>query len=104
MVPLEKIKILADEIVRQFQPEKIILFGSHARGEAGKDSDVDLLVLTSYEGHSLDKAAEILGKTHPLEYSVDLIVRSPQEFERRCQTQDWLMRTIQDEGLVLYAT
>jgi uncharacterized protein len=37
----EMVRLIAD----RFSPEKIILFGSHARGEAGRDSDIDLLVL-----------------------------------------------------------
>ncbi|MGQ9919054.1 MAG: nucleotidyltransferase domain-containing protein, partial [Bryobacteraceae bacterium] len=39
-----EIQRIVRRIVRQFHPERVILFGSHARGEAGPDSDVDLLV------------------------------------------------------------
>ncbi len=41
----EEIKKMVELIVERFHPEKIILFGSHARGEAGSDSDIDLLVV-----------------------------------------------------------
>ena len=42
-------------IVRKFQPEQVILFGSQARGDAGPDSDVDLLVVMDFEGAARDK-------------------------------------------------
>jgi predicted nucleotidyltransferase len=46
-------------IVEQFQPEKIILFGSHACGSADPDSDVDLLVIMPFTGSKLDKARQL---------------------------------------------
>ncbi len=39
------IPVMVERIVREFQPSRIILFGSYARGEAAADSDVDLLVV-----------------------------------------------------------
>ena len=45
--PQEAIPEMVRRIVERFHPEKIILFGSHARGDAGPDSDVDLMVVFS---------------------------------------------------------
>jgi predicted nucleotidyltransferase len=56
----KKIMEMADRIVVRFNPEKIILFGSHARDEGGQDSDVDLLI---------DDAGEGLKKKDQAEYS-----------------------------------
>ena len=50
---------MVKRIVRSFRPEKIILFGSHARGDAGPDSDVDLLVVMPVEGSVAEKRLEI---------------------------------------------
>jgi predicted nucleotidyltransferase len=50
---------MVKRIVRKFHPEKIILFGSHARGDAGPDSDVDLLVVLPVEGSKREKRIEI---------------------------------------------
>ena len=50
---------MVNRIVNEFQPERVILFGSHARGEGGPDSDVDLLVVMPVEGSRRDKAIEI---------------------------------------------
>jgi uncharacterized protein len=49
---ITEIQELADNIARQFTPERIILFGSYARGDAGPDSDVDLLVVMPHEEHA----------------------------------------------------
>jgi predicted nucleotidyltransferase len=84
-------------------PEKIILFGSHARGQSGPDSDVDLLVLMPYVGHPARKAAEIVNRTHPGTFSLDVIVRTLGEFLERQKMRDWFMRDIAREGKVLYA-
>ena len=46
-------------IVVRFQPDRIVLSGSHARGEAGPDSDVDLLVIMPVEGSKRRKATDI---------------------------------------------
>jgi predicted nucleotidyltransferase len=64
-------------IVRRFQPEQIILFGSHALGNAGPDSDVDLLVVMAVEGSVRDKRLEIRQALHDIPLTVDLIVTRP---------------------------
>jgi predicted nucleotidyltransferase len=46
---------MVERIVKRFSPEQVILFGSQARGDAGPDSDVDLLVVMEYEGTARDK-------------------------------------------------
>ena len=50
---------MVKRIVKKFDPEQIILFGSHARGEAGPDSDVDLLVVMPVEGCRREKSLDI---------------------------------------------
>jgi predicted nucleotidyltransferase len=51
----KEIKKMMNRIVRQFQPERVILLGSQARGEGGPDSDVDLLIVMPVEGSRRDK-------------------------------------------------
>ncbi|MEG3882508.1 nucleotidyltransferase domain-containing protein [Microcoleus sp. herbarium7] len=53
---------LSQAIVNEFQPEKIILFGSYAYGNPQNDSDVDLLVILPYKGSNFRKTWEILNK------------------------------------------
>ena len=65
MVDMKAIQDLADRIARQFDPEKIILFGSHATGASGPDSDVDLLVVASHGGKGWEMAAAIRTRLRP---------------------------------------
>jgi predicted nucleotidyltransferase len=91
------------KIVRKFHPERIILFGSHARGEAGCDSDVDLLVVMQVSGSKREKALEIRGALRGVTMSKDIIVTTPEEFAWRKEIPGTIERPAMLEGKVLYA-
>ena len=98
----ERIEEMVRRIVSQFNPEKVILFGSHARGEAGLDSDVDLLVVMAVEGSKRRKATEIDVALFGINVPVDLIVVRPEELERyRHQIGSIFYPALRD-GKVLY--
>jgi len=101
MVEKKKIRELADRIAREFKPDKIILFGSHAWGRPGPDSDVDLLVIMKHEGAGLMVAAQIMEQTLP-RIPVDIVVRSPEEVKRRLKFNDFFLQEIISQGRVLY--
>jgi len=103
MASQSEIQALADKIAREFHPEKIILFGSHARGDARPDSDVDLLVIIDSDEHPSRTAAKITYRVHPRRYPLDLIVRSPETVRARLQMNDWFMRDVMREGRIVYA-
>jgi uncharacterized protein len=103
MASLNDIQQLVNDIAREFHPEKIILFGSHARGDAGPDSDVDLMVIIDSNEHPSRTAAEITHRVHPGRYALDLIVRSPQMVCARLQMNDWFLHDVMREGRILYA-
>ena len=50
---------IADTIIRQYQPKKVILFGSHAYGEATADSDIDLLIVKDTDKRPIDRLSLI---------------------------------------------
>src|SRR6185295_17603357 len=79
----KEIRQMVRRIVRQFRPERIILFGSHARGDAGPDSDVDLLVVMPVEGSRREKAVEIGVALHDIRLPKDIIVTTPEAYESR---------------------
>jgi predicted nucleotidyltransferase len=88
MIPRSSIQAFAAAIAREFQPQRIILFGSHARGEAGPDSDVDLLVVIPQNGKTrYEQAFEIRQKVRA-GFPLDLLVRTPQEVEERMGMND----------------
>ncbi len=67
-------------IAEGFQPDKIIVFGSRARGTAGSDSDVDFLVVMPVKGSRRQQAIEIEMKLGGLGLPKDVIVVTPEEF------------------------
>ncbi len=96
-----EIRKFSDQIARRFSPEKIILFGSQANGNAHKDSDVDVLVVMDYVGPASHKAAEILSSINP-DFSCDLLVRKASELQERIKLNDYFFRDLVKKGQVLY--
>lgn len=91
-------------IAREFQPEKIVLFGSWAYGKPAADSDIDLLVVMPFEGSPFRQAGIIL---HRVIQSVgvlplDLLVRTPEQLHERLAIGDVFVREILERGKVLY--
>jgi predicted nucleotidyltransferase len=101
MATAEDIRSLSLRITRDFRPLRIVLFGSHARGNPGADSDVDLLVVLPFEGRAVDKAVEIRLKSRPT-FPLDLIVRTPEAVRERVALGDTFLRDILGTGTVLY--
>ena len=95
------IRKYAEQIARQFRPEKIILFGSYAYGKPTEDSDVDLLVIMSFKGRNPEKATEIWMATKP-NFPIDIMVRKPEELRKRLAMGDFFLREITEKGAVLY--
>lgn len=101
MIDVVEIREFVDQIVREFRPERVVLFGSYARGTPTPDSDVDLLVLTEHEGKDWEYAARIRNQVS-FGYPLDLLVRRPTYFEERLAMGDPFVREIAEEGIVLY--
>lgn len=98
----DTIREMVRRIAAQFHPDKIILFGSHARGDARPDSDVDLLVVMPVEGSKRQKATEIDMALADRLVPLDLIVVTPEDFERGRHQIGSLLRPAVLEGRVMY--
>ena len=94
---------VVERIVERFDPLRVILFGSLARGEAGRDSDVDLLVVMP-EGVEDERqvTVEILRMLKDLPISKDVVVTTPGELKRRGDLVGTVFRPALREGKVLY--
>ena len=90
-------------LVWQFDPEQIILFGSHARGTAGPDSDVDFLVVMPVKGSKREKQIEMRIALHDIPVANDIIVVTPDDVVRDRNLAGALIRPALIEGKVLYA-
>jgi predicted nucleotidyltransferase len=96
-----EIKQLSEQIAREFQPVKIILFGSHANGKPAWDSDVDLLVVMAFKGRPNRQAVKIRSRIDTT-VALDLLVRTPQQVSERLAMGDTFMRDILERGKVVY--
>ena len=104
MISRKDIQATCDDIVREFSPLQVILFGSYAYGTPTENSDVDLLVVMDIpESETSRQAGEILQRI-PRRFSMDLLVRSPEEIAYRVAYNDWFLREITEKGEVLYGS
>lgn len=98
----EKVERFVAQLVRRFEPERVVLFGSHAEGTATADSDVDLLVVMPFEGRGSDQAARI-DCALKRDFALDLLVRRPEAVRQGLEQGDPFMKEIVEKGKVLYA-
>ncbi len=97
----DEIENLCRQIVEGFNPQKIILFGSHAYGEPNADSDVDLLVVMPFDCRSVEQAIKIRQGIYP-RIPLDLLARTPSQIEERLGLGDFFIKEIIECGKVLY--
>lgn len=102
MTAQTEIQAYCDAIAREFEPEKIILFGSYAYGTPTEDSDVDLMVVmprTRSRGVRMSlKIRERLDRAFPM----DLLVRTPAEIRKRLSWRDCFIEEVINKGRVMY--
>ena len=100
---MRAIRAIAKHIAEKFDPEEIILFGSHAYGKPTAWSDVDLLVvMDTPKGKELEKSLEIRKSLPSLTFGLDIVVRSRKVIEKRKKLGDWFLVDITEKGKVLY--
>jgi uncharacterized protein len=102
VVSMDRIRAYAQDVAREFCPERIILFGSYAHGTPEEDSDVDMLVVMPHSGSPCDAATEIRLRLSP-GFPLDLLVRSPDVLQQRLRWNDCFLREVVERGMVLYA-
>lgn len=98
----KEINAIASQIIDKYKPEKIILFGSAARGQFTNDSDLDFLIVkkdTPYYG--IDRMREI-DKIIKRRVASDFLVYRPEEIEKCIKMGDPFIKLIFKEGKVLY--
>jgi len=101
MIDEKSILELRDRIALEFQPQRIIMFGSCADDTQAEHSDLDLLIIMNYVGSGLRKAVEILNRINP-KIPVDLVVKTPEEIQKRIRENDFFLADLMRRGRVLY--
>ena len=93
---------ITQQIIEKYKPDKIILFGSAARGELSQDSDADFLIIKKATPlYGSDRIRE-LSRLIDRNIAVDLLIYRPEEFDKRLRMGDPFLKSVMQEGKVLY--
>lgn len=95
------IRKLCKRIAEAYQPEKIILFGSHAYGKPTPESDVDLLIVMDFEGRPIEQSIRISNELD-IVTPVDLLIYTPKEIDERLRDGDMFIVDVMRRGKVMY--
>ena len=98
----KEIESITSQIISKYKPEKIILFGSAARGGSNYDSDADFLIIKKetplYGADRIRELSRIIKRNIP----TDFLIYRPREFKKRLEMEDPFLKAIIKEGKVLY--
>src|SRR5271157_2608862 len=97
-VPQKAIDDVVRQIAEKFKPQKIILFGSYARGNPRPESDVDLLVVMETTLREVQQEFLIQQALEMDLFGLDLLVQTPQKLAKRIALGDSFLREITNQG------
>ena len=99
---VDKLKDVTERLVQRFDPDRIIVFGSHVYGQPTSDSDVDLLIVMDSDERPAERARQVSKLLRPRPFPMDILVRTPEEIEHRLEIGDYFIREVLERGKVLY--
>ena len=102
MISNETLLKVRERLVDGFHPEKILLFGSQARGTADDRSDVDILVVCTFKAKRRHLMLEMDRALGGLDNAFDVLILTPEEFQRDSLIPGTVGRYAYKEGKVLY--
>jgi predicted nucleotidyltransferase len=102
MISDDVLSEIRERLVSRFHPDKIILFGSQARGTSDKRSDIDLLVICRFKGKRRHLMVEMDDVLREIEYAFDIVVLTPDEFQRDRNIPGTIGRYASQEGKTIY--
>lgn len=97
-----EIRNLTQTISDQYKPKKIILFGSAARDEFGKNSDLDFLIIKNTSKPRYQRSPEVYRCLRNRTLPIDILVYTPEEIQERLSLGDFFIKRVLKEGKVLY--
>ncbi len=97
----EELRRIVEVLKRDYEPEKVILFGSLAEGDMHEWSDIDLLIIKKTTKRPIDRILEASRLIKPT-IGIDLFVYTPEEFNTLVQEKFSFLTTIARKGKVLY--
>lgn len=96
------IKEAVDKIIKEFNPEKIILFGSYAYGKPTIDSDIDLMIIMDTDEKPHKRTVTIRKALKDIGIPKDIVVKTPEEFERFKDIVGTVIYPAAHKGRLLY--
>jgi predicted nucleotidyltransferase len=100
----EEIKRITDQIVKKYRPQKIILYGSCARGDYDKFSDIDLLIIKNTKRRFVKRIGDVYRLFYDFDYEIPFepLIYTPAELKSRLDIKDFFINEILKQGKVLY--
>jgi len=98
----QKLKEITEKIVKEYQPERIILFGSWAWGNPHENSDIDIFIVKDTDIPSLKRIEALDRLFSRRDVPMDFLVYTPEQVERRLSIGDFFVKDIITKGRVLY--
>ncbi|MBN1592314.1 MAG: nucleotidyltransferase domain-containing protein [Candidatus Coatesbacteria bacterium] len=102
----ELITGIVERLTAAYRPQKVILFGSYARGDARADSDIDIFIIKDTKERMIDRCIEVrrlLSDPDRL-IGLEIMVFTPDEVSQRLEVGDQFVREVLQEGKILYAS
>src|SRR3970040_1831255 len=90
-----------DQIIKNYDPEKVILFGSRVKDNFNEDSDYDVLIIKDTKTRRLNRREEALKNIY-LKVPIDLLILTPDEIEYLKMNESEFLHEIFDQGIVIY--
>jgi len=103
MIDKQDIKRVAAQIGIAANAERVLLFGSYAKGNACEDSDVDMLIIAESELPRFKRSRALYKLFRPYPFAMDLVVYTPEEIEKGKQSPISFVSQVLREGEVVYA-
>lgn len=98
----EVLQAIVERMRQTFEVKRIVLFGSRARGDSSPDSDYDVLVEVDSNTMYWERQRQGYGAFGARDWSMDLIVKNPEEMERSRRMMGSIVRAAEMEGQVIY--
>ncbi len=99
---MKTIKGITNRIVKHYNPESVILFGSYGKGRCGVESDIDLLIIKETDKRAIDRRMEVEKLLSDRDVPLDIIVYTPREVRSLYSVGNPFIEEVMDTGRVLY--